>query len=111
MNARLIFYISGLLIYGVFRSFYATSDFDKIGLHSDEAFVLNGKSYPTEELDEVIRAFRKTIPPDQKDSTVIELSISRDIKMGVFYDVKNALRKNGFGLIIFRDKPYWHFWK
>ena len=111
MNARLILYISGLLIYGVFRSFYPTPDFDKIEIHSDDAFVMNGKRYHAEELDKVIREFRKTIPPDQKSIKVIELSISSDIKMGIFHDVKSILRKNGFQWILFRDKPYWQFWK
>ena len=111
MKARLILYISGLLIYGVFRSFYPTPNFDKIEIHSDDAFVFNGKSYPIAELDDVIRAFRKSIPPDQKSIKIIELSITRDIKMGIYQDVKTALRKNGFLLILFRDKPYWQFWK
>jgi len=111
MNARIILYISGLLIYGIFRSFHPTPVYDKIEIRSDESFILNGKSYAAKDIDEVIREFRKTIPPDQKYSKVIELSIDSDIKMGIYQDVKTALRKNGFRFLIFRDTRFWEFWK
>jgi len=110
MNPRLILYISGLLIYGVFRSFYPTPMFDEIEIQSDEVFLFNGKSYPAKEIDNVIRDFRKSIPPDKKSVTVIEFSRNENIKMGIYYDVKNALRKNGFLLILLRDRPFWQFW-
>lgn len=112
MNSRLIFYISGILIYAVFRSFYPTPAYDKIEIQNDTTFLFKGTPYSIEELDVVIREFRKTIPPDQKPVKIIELTIkNRNIKMGIYQDVKTALRKNGFLLIIFRDKPFWQFWK
>jgi len=110
MKPRLILYISGLLIYAVFRSFEPAPAFDKIEILSDDLFLLNNDEYQVVNIDHVIRDFRKTINPDIKYDHVIEFKVHAEVPMGVVHDMKVALRKNQLRTLFYPSNPWWQFW-
>jgi len=92
MKARLILYISALLIYGVYRSYQPAPKYDRIEIISDQVFKLNQMEYPTAEINDVVSDYRKTMNPDQRPR-------------------HRALRKNDLRYLIIPQKAFWHFWK
>lgn len=110
MKSRIILYVSALLIYWVFRGYRPAPQFDSLELVSDEVFKLNDRSYPAVELESVIREYRRGLPPHQELRQKLRFEIDHDVTMGLVYDAKAALRKNGLLRLHMPSKPIWQFW-